>query len=67
MRGRFRDQGGLFSYISPEAGVPLRYPLQQIRELVRTVLKEPSVSFGKLYSSVQSADTIVGHCHIGQE
>jgi hypothetical protein len=60
MRGRFRDQSGLFSYISPEARVPLRHPLQQIRELVRTVLKELSVSFGKLYSSVQSVDTIVG-------
>ena len=51
MRGRFRDQGGLFSYISPEARVPPRHPLRQIRELVRTVLKELSVSFGKLYSS----------------
>jgi transposase len=50
MRGRFRDQGGLFSYLSPEARV-LRHPLRQIRELVRTVLKELSVSFGKLYSS----------------
>jgi transposase len=51
MRGRFRDQGGLFSYLSPEARVPPRHPLRQIRELVRTVLKELSVSFGKLYSS----------------
>ncbi len=51
MRGRFHDQGGLFSYLSPEARVPPRHPLRQIRELVRTVLKEPSVSFGKLYSS----------------
>ena len=45
-----RDQGGLFCYISPEAWVPPRHPLRQIRELVRTVLKELSVSFGKLYS-----------------
>ncbi len=51
MRGRFRDQGGLFSYLSPEARVPPRHPLRQIRELVRTVLKELSVNFGKLYSS----------------
>jgi hypothetical protein len=51
MRGRFRDQGGLFSYISPEARVPLRHPLRQIRELVRAVLKELGPSFGKLYSS----------------
>jgi transposase len=40
----------LFSYLSPEARVPPRHPLQQIREFVRTVLKELSVSFGKLYS-----------------
>jgi transposase len=51
MRGRFCDQGGLFSYLSPEARVPPRHPLRQIRELVRTVLKELSVNFGKLYSS----------------
>ena len=51
MRGRFRDQGGLFSYLSPEARVPAKHPLRQIRELVRTVLKELSISFGKLYSS----------------
>ena len=50
MRGRFRDQGGLFSYLSPETRVPPRHPLRQIRELVRTVLKELSVNFGN-YSS----------------
>jgi hypothetical protein len=51
MRGRFRDQGGLFSYLSPEARVPPRHPLRQIRELVRTVLKDLGPSFGKLYAS----------------
>jgi hypothetical protein len=51
MRGRFHDQGGLFSYLSPEARLPPRYPLRQIRELVRTVLKELSVISGKRYSS----------------
>jgi Transposase domain (DUF772) len=51
MRGRFRDQGGLFSYISPEARVPAKHPLRRIRELVRLVLKKISPSFGKLYSS----------------
>ena len=51
MRGRFQDQAGLFSYLSPEARVPPRYPLRQIRELVRTVLKELSGSFGRLDSS----------------
>ena len=41
----------MFSYLSPEARVPPRHPLRQIREFVRTVLTELSVSFGKLYSS----------------
>jgi hypothetical protein len=51
MCGQFHDQGGLFSYLSPEARLPPRHPLPQIRELVRTVLKEFSVIFGKSYSS----------------
>ncbi len=37
MRGAFVDQGGLFSYISPEARVPAIHPLRKIRELVRDV------------------------------
>ena len=51
MRGWFRDQGGLFSYISPEARVPPKHPLRQIRELVRAVLKDLGPSLGELYSS----------------
>ena len=35
MRGRFADQGGMFSYISPEARVPPNHPLRKIRALVR--------------------------------
>ena len=51
MRGTFEDQGGLFSYISPEARVPPDHPLRKIRELVREVLGELSRSLGKLYAS----------------
>lgn len=51
MRGRFRDQGGLFSYLSPETRVPVGHPLRQVRELVREVLKELSRSLGRLYAS----------------
>ena len=40
MRGAFVDQGGLFSYIAPEARVPANHPLRKIRELVRDVLGE---------------------------
>ena len=50
MRGRLRDQSGLFSYISPERRVPQNHPLRRIRQLVRDVLKELSPSFGRLYS-----------------
>ena len=51
MRGAFVDQGGLFSYISPEARVPADHPLRKIRELVREVLGELNRSLGKLYAS----------------
>jgi transposase len=51
MRGKFEDQGGLFSYISPEKRVPANHPLRKIRELVRDVLKDLTHSFGKLYAS----------------
>src|ERR1700739_45848 len=51
MRGAFVDQGGLFSYISPEARVPAGHPLRKIRELVREVLGELNRSLGKLYAS----------------
>ena len=46
MRGHFRDQGGLFSYISPETRVPAGHPLREIRQLVRAVLKDLGPSFG---------------------
>ncbi len=51
MRGAFEDQGGLFSYISPEARIPASHPLRKIRELVREVLGELNRSLGKLYAS----------------
>ncbi len=50
MRGEFRDQGGLFSYIDPESRIPADHPLRQVRGLVRAVLKDLSRSFGRLYS-----------------
>ena len=51
MRGAFEDQGGLFSYISPEARIPASHPLRKIRELVREVLGELNRSLGKLYAN----------------
>lgn len=50
MRGSFRDQAGLFSYLSPESRVPATHPLREVRGFVRTVLKELSGTFGKLYA-----------------
>jgi transposase len=50
MRGSFQDQGGLFSYVSPEQRVPANHPLRKIRELVRAVLGDLSSSLGRLYS-----------------
>jgi hypothetical protein len=50
MRGEFRDQGGLFSYIDPESRIPADHPLRQVRGLVRAVLKDLSGSFSRLYS-----------------
>jgi transposase len=51
MRGAFVDQGGLFSYISPEARVPPDHPLRKIRELVREVLGKLNRGLGRLYAS----------------
>lgn len=51
MGGRFRDQGGMFSYVSPEARVPAEHPLRAIRGLVRDTLKEMSHGLGHLYAS----------------
>jgi transposase len=50
MRGTFRDQGGLFSYVSPESRVPATHPLRKVRELVRDVMKELSRGFARLYA-----------------
>ena len=51
MRGTFVDQGGLFSYIAPEARVPANHPLRKIRQLVRDVLGGLTRSLGRLYAS----------------
>jgi transposase len=50
MRGRFSDQGGLFSYISPERRVPAGHPLRPIRRLVRDILAALSEDFESLYA-----------------
>ena len=54
MRGAFVDQGGLFSYITPEARVPGNHPLMKIRELVRDLLGEL-----KLCKTALGADSVL--------
>lgn len=50
MRGDDEQQGAMWSYISPERRVPEDHPLRPIREMVNTVLKDMSPSFGRIYS-----------------
>ena len=50
MRGTFRDQGSMFSYVLPEQRIPAEHPLRPIRELVRDVLNGLSSSLNRLYS-----------------
>lgn len=50
MRGAFRDQGSMFSYVLPEQRIPAEHPLRPIRELVRDVLNGLSRSLNRLYS-----------------
>ena len=50
MRGAFRDQGAMFSYLSPEERSPAHHPLRAVRALVRSVLKDMSPAFARLYA-----------------
>jgi transposase len=50
MRGWFREQTKMFSYVRPEQRIPADHPLRAIRALARDVLKSLSHSLGKLYS-----------------
>jgi transposase len=51
MRGEDRQQGAMFSYLSPEQRVPRDHPLRAIRELVDGVLGELSGEFARLYAA----------------
>ncbi|MFV0332671.1 MAG: transposase, partial [Tropicimonas sp.] len=50
MRGGFEDQGSLFSYVDPEARIPLKHPLRKIRLVVREVLASLDADFDVAYS-----------------
>jgi len=50
MRGNDRQEGALFSYVSPEQRVPQAHPLRTVRRMVDRALKELSADFDRLYS-----------------
>jgi transposase len=50
MCGIVRDQGKLFSYLSPGSRVPAGHPLRKIRGLARDVLTELNRHFARLYA-----------------
>ena len=50
MRGDDRQQGAMFSYVSPEARVPKDHPLRPLRQMVDAALSELSSEFDALYS-----------------
>lgn len=50
MRGRDIQQSAMFSYVSPEARVPVEHPLRPIRLMVDIALKELSPAFNRMYA-----------------
>jgi hypothetical protein len=52
MRGNDPQQGGMFSYVSPEQRVHKDHPLRPIRAMVDQVLKELSPRLDKMYAKV---------------
>src|SRR6266849_434734 len=52
MRGHDEQQGGMFSYISPEKRVPQDHPLRRIRGMTDAALQAMSPLFAQLYSRV---------------
>lgn len=55
MRGQDTQQAGLFSYLSPEARMPVTHPFRPIRHSVDTALNALSPTLTKLYGPHRSA------------
>ena len=51
MRGFDKQQSAMFSYVSPEARVPLNHPLRPIRKMVDEALEALSPVFDQMYAS----------------
>lgn len=52
MRGTDQRQQAMFSYVSVEARVPKDHPLRPVREMVDEALRQMSVEFSGMYSSM---------------
>lgn len=52
MRGDDRRQGGMWSYLSPEARVPKDHPLRPMREMTDRALRELDPVFRRMYSKI---------------
>src|SRR5438876_9073515 len=52
MRGRDKQQGGMFSYISAERRVPEDHPLRAIRAMVEVALRNMWTQFEAMYAKV---------------
>ena len=52
MRGDDRQQGAMFSYLSPERRVPADHPLRPIRQMVDEVLQGLSGRFDRMYAEM---------------
>lgn len=52
MRGHEKNQGYMFSYLSPEDRVPQDHPLRAIKALADTALRSLSRTFDRMYASV---------------
>jgi transposase len=50
MRSKDTQKTAMFSYVSPEARVPMDHPLRAIREMVNAALRDLSPEFDKIYS-----------------
>lgn len=54
MRGADSKQEAMFSYVSPEARVPIKHPLRPIRAMISEALAQLDRRFEKLYVSVRA-------------
>lgn len=52
MRGQDKNQGFMFTYLSPEQRIPKNHPLRVIKAIAQDVLKSLNPTFNAMYSSM---------------